>query len=409
MAFRPFGAGDTSSALRTHLEQIVREIGNLDNEYVLKASPTELEQHYCSKVFVDSLALQAEARYINRQYAATVTISDYGNRAPQNATAVEIAVPYTGDKELWQLQPSSFNTGGYPEIEVREDVILFTHKFADQSADAEDISRRIQRDLDSLVRAVASSSQDVANHNQAAPVEVRRALAAKRAVAERATNALAALNIPMKRRDQPLTYTVPAKRRPSPVSRPAVATEKYAPEPVLAVEEFDFILRVCRSMALVMERDPASFASLDEPSIRAQFLLHLNGHYEGMATGETFNGVGKTDILIRIQDRNVFVAECKFWRGSKSFDEAIDQLLGYLTWRDSKCALLIFNQTKGSTNVRAKMHEIMCGRVEYRKTTAEPTETVDPRYVFVKKTDPGREVQICTMLFDVPCEASGSG
>jgi hypothetical protein len=150
-----------------------------------------------------------------------------------------------------------------------------------------------------------------------------------------------------------------------------------------------------------MERDPKAFASLDEPGIRTHFLLQLNGHYEGMATGETFNAAGKTDILIRVQDRNVFVAECKFWKGPKSFNEAVTQILGYLSWRDSKCALLVFNQTQDSSAVRDRMHEVMVARPEYRKTLVDPRQG-DARYVFVKEADPGREIHICTMLFDVP-------
>ena len=94
-------------------------------------------------------------------------------------------------------------------------------------------------------------------------------------------------------------------------------------------------------MSLVIERNPSSFASLDEEAIRDHFLIQLNGHYEGGATGETFNASGKTDILIREGNKNVFIAECKFWRGPKIFADAVNQLLGYLTWRDSKCALLI--------------------------------------------------------------------
>lgn len=55
---------------------------------------------------------------------------------------------------------------------------------------------------------------------------------------------------------------------------------------------------------------------------------------------------GKSDILIRDGDRSVFVAECKIWRGSKSLSNAIDQLLGYATWRDTKTAILVFNRNK---------------------------------------------------------------
>ena len=40
---------------------------------------------------------------------------------------------------------------------------------------------------------------------------------------------------------------------------------------------------------------------------------------EGQATGETFNAAGKTDILLRIDGKNVFIGECKFWKGPKAF------------------------------------------------------------------------------------------
>ena len=84
--------------------------------------------------------------------------------------------------------------------------------------------------------------------------------------------------------------------------------------------------------------NPASFAKLEEEAIRDHFLLQLNGHYEGGATGKTFNRSGKADILIRIADRNTFHRRVQVLGiGQKQFSEAIDQLLGYLTWRDCKC------------------------------------------------------------------------
>ena len=160
-------------------------------------------------------------------------------------------------------------------------------------------------------------------------------------------------------------------------------------------------MEILKSMSLVIERSPSSFATLKEEAIRDHFLLQLNGHYEGDATGETFNASGKTDILIRAGNRNVFIAECKFWRGPNSFNQAIAQLLGYLTWRDSKCALLIFNRTKDSSAIRIKSHEIMESRPEHRKTLFHH-ESGDSRYVLVKDSDPGREITLTVQLYDVP-------
>jgi hypothetical protein len=58
------------------------------------------------------------------------------------------------------------------------------------------------------------------------------------------------------------------------------------------------------------------------------YLVQLNGQYQGAATGETFNHTGKTDILIRHENKNIFVAECKFWGGYEELIATTTQLLG---------------------------------------------------------------------------------
>jgi hypothetical protein len=252
-----------------------------------------------------------------------------------------------------------------------------------------------------LVDAVAYLKRDVDNHNTSAPNRIREALSRKTALSKAAVGAVAALGIPLKKRDTEPTFIIPTKRRENPAKRPTVAPGKYEPEPVLDEKEYQYILEVMKSMSLVIERNPSSFSSLNEETIRDHFLLQLNGHYEGSATGETFNASGKTDILIRVDNKNVFIAECKFWRGSKSFDEAIDQLLGYLTWRDSKCAIIIFNKTKDSNTVRQKMHEVMSLRPNHRKTVFHRADG-DSRYVLVKDSDLGREIFVTTQLYDMP-------
>jgi hypothetical protein len=324
-----------------------------------------------------------------------------GERAVVHGTQLDIAIPFTGDPLLWRLRPSTHSLSGYPEIEIRNGTVVFSCSFPDDTANATRIKADIERSVKSIADAVRYLKNDVDNHNSSAPAKIKAALERKRNKAGAAVNAVTALNIPIKRRDQPPTFTVPVKRHPSPVERPRVSTEKFQAEPVLAEEEYQHILGVLRSMSLVIERNPAAFASLDEETIRTHFLLQLNGHYEGGATGETFNASGKTDILIRVENRNIFIAECKFWRGPKEFGEAIDQLLGYLSWRDSKCALLIFNKTRDSTAVRQKMHEAMLARDEYRKVASHDPHG-DSRYVFVKKSDTGREIIITTQLFDLP-------
>ena len=405
---RPFRKGDVFATFRALTENTVREIDSLDNDYVLKASPTELEEYYVSKVMITPLSLDTANHYIEGQKGTQIDVSHHFDRCASpgeqiivKGTALDIAIPYTGDRNLWHIQPSSFSYSRLPEIEIRDDVVVFVCTFPDDSADAMQLKSEIQKAITSFEGVVADLRRDVEDHNRRAPVTIHTALTKKMTKAQSAVGAVAALGIPIKQRNQPLTFTVPTKRRESPVVRPTVTKEKFAPEPVLDQKEYEHIIGILKSMSLVIERNPAAFASLDEEAIRTHFLLQLNGHYEGSATGETFNASGKTDILIRVQDRNIFIAECKFWHGQKLFNDAIDQLLGYLSWRDSKCALLVFNRTKDSLAIRHKMHEIMGSRPENRRTlTHDPGG--DSHYIFVKPSEPGREIQICTMLFDVP-------
>ncbi|MXP74588.1 hypothetical protein GN277_04100 [Lachnospiraceae bacterium WCA-9-b2] len=93
-----------------------------------------------------------------------------------------------------------------------------------------------------------------------------------------------------------------------------------------------------------MEKTARTFSKLLEEELRDIILSNLNTHYQGTASGETFNKIGKTDIYIPFDNKAAYVAECKIWHGSKKFVEAIDQLCSYTTWRETKTSLIIFNK-----------------------------------------------------------------
>lgn len=91
-----------------------------------------------------------------------------------------------------------------------------------------------------------------------------------------------------------------------------------------------------------LERFPRLAAKCNEEELRDLAITVLNTHNVGLVGGETFNGHGKTDILVREDDRNVLIAEAKVWRGPKSVADALDQVLGYAVWRDRYVALIVF-------------------------------------------------------------------
>ncbi len=406
----PFREGDPFATFRKIMDSVVNEIKALENGYVLKASETELEDFYMEKALIDPLVLHSDQQYIKNQSGTQIDVShDFrrsvfpGERAVVRGTRIDIAIPFDGNPMLWKVRASTSSSGGYPEIDVKNGEIILSVSFPDDSANPDQLKSDINRSIKSLEDAVGYLNNDVANHNNYVPNNVKQALKLKRELAQATTSAVAALGIPVKRVDASPTFTIPAKRRTRPTNRPSVETGTYKPEPVLDEKEYQHILEIMCSMSLVIERNPASFSSLDEESIRDHFLLQLNGHYEGGATGETFNASGKTDILIREGNKNVFIAECKFWRGYKVFNDAVNQLLGYLTWRDSKCALMIFNRTKDTSGVRMKMHEAMEALAEHRKTVFHQADG-DSRYILIKESEPGKEIIVTTQLYDIPSD-----
>ena len=197
-----------------------------------------------------------------------------------------------------------------------------------------------------------------------------------------------ALGLPLKRRaDSTTTVSVPITRKKQPIALPYTPEEAFKPEPALPDTEYDFILTVVDRLSQTVERSPRTFVQMKEEQIRDLILVNLNGHYEGDATGETFNAQGKTDILVRADGRNVFIAECKFWEGPKALKTAIDQILGYLTWRDTKAALLLFSKNIDFTNILSALATAVPQHPNFKRELQKISET-HVRYLFRQKTTP---------------------
>ena len=198
---------------------------------------------------------------------------------------------------------------------------------------------------------------------------------------------VSALGLPMKRRPDSAVVSVP----PSP-------KEAFKPEPVLSDAEYDYILTVIDHMSQTIERSPSTFAQMKEEQIRVLILVNLNGHYEGDATGEIFNAKRKRDILIRADGRNVFIGEGKFWAGRKSLLAAIDQILGYLTWRDTKASVLLFCKSVDFTNTLSSIAAAVPEHPNFKRELRKISDT-HVRYLFRQKDDPvKRPVYSCTGL-----------
>ena len=315
-------------------------------------------------------------------------------------TQIEVHIPFSGDGTFFKMQPSQAKIPR-PKAAVASDHLALILQGTQLSSDS------IRKQIENFIGEVGFHLDQITNaarlHNDTIAEKIRPMIQARKQRILERRKMVASVGLPIKRReDVQHTYAVPNVRRKPTVTRPAVASPPFVPEPALDEKEYLNILSIMRSMVQVMERSPNAFRHLTEEDLRWQFLVQLNGQYEGRVTGETFNYKGDTDILIRENDRNVFVAECKVWKGPASLTGAVDQLLDrYLHWRDTKTAILIFNRNKEFTSVLAQIRPTVESHACCKRIVRQTSET-EWRFVFRNRDDANREVHLTVLCFDIP-------
>jgi len=183
--------------------------------------------------------------------------------------------------------------------------------------DPELIKREAEGNLRSIRQQTGNVIREVEAYNASLERSITENVRTRKQELLKQANLLEQLGVPFKGKGEvPETFAIPAPRRKPVISKPVASIEPYAPEPALDGETYRHILKLCEGTGTEIERHPAIYTGKDEETLRDHFIMVLSPHFDSV-TGETFNREGKTDILIRHEGKNVFVAECKFWRGSK--------------------------------------------------------------------------------------------
>ena len=388
-------------------EQIIlSKINGINGNHLLNTSVDDLCDYFEEKYRFDVPVLH-EDRIVVGQKETPVDVSQDPRRAIRNrsrpfyipGTTVEITIPFTGDKEAFRIKPTNY-TLTWPHGKVQKDSLILNITGIDM--ESENVQSQIGRTISEIRRYLGWLQNDAASFNERIHQLARGRIEERREKLLADQNLVSSLGFRLKERpDAPKTFVTPDVRRKIPPTMPTASSVPYQPEPTLSTDEYEHILSVMSNMVLVMERSPSDFALMKEDTLRSHFLVQLNGHYKGQATGETFNYEGKTDILIRTEGKNIFIAECKYWGGQRKFSKTIDQLLGYTSWRDTKTAILIFNRNKNFSKVLETIPTTVKAHPNFKRET-EPDAESRFQYIFGHKDDSNREMILTVLVFDVP-------
>ena len=387
-------------------KKLTDEVAGFDGNRLLNTSVNDLSEYFEKKYSVNVPTLR-ENEIVADQQETQIDVSQDPLRWIRDTsrpfyvpgTIVEITVPFDGEAEAFKIHPTTSTTSP-PTGEVKSDRLLLRIKGTD--LDAGQVRNSIDRTLSEIKSYLENLRKDTAGLNSQLRGLAREAIERRRTKLLDNQSLVSSLGFALKERpDTPKTYVTPEVRRKITPVLPSASTAPYKPEPALSTGDYEHILSVIQNMAQVMELSPSAFVTMDEESLRSHFLVQLNGHYQGGATGETFNYEGKTDILIRILGKNVFIGECKFWHGPKKLLDTIDQLLSYSSWRDTKSAIIIFNRKKNFSAIIEAIPTTVETHPNFKRFVGRMSET-SFRYIFAHRDDPNRELIVTVMAFDVP-------
>lgn len=359
----PFFKTDLSSILRQHHDKAFAEIDKLSNEVVMG---NDLEI-LCSNIYegqkifpVTVLDEDVSRRELKQTKVTRLLLPiEPWEHATKKLTVAGLCLrsyfPFEGSEILFECREVSIELFPSADVMVRNSFVVVERQYDIKTVKREgwkeELEHTLLNDLGHIRSALSCVNQSVNEFNNALREEILEALREKREAIECFYQTAKLIDVSVNRNEYG-TRNISVVRRVIPIAH------KYTPQEEsysISDTNYEDILSVIKHTTATMERTPHSYCSLGEEDLRNILLASLNGIYQGAATGEAFRNNGKTDICIEAKNRAAFVAECKMWTGENKIESALQQLDNYLTWRDSKAALIYFVRRKNYFDIIEKV------------------------------------------------------
>ena len=276
-----------------------------------------------------------------------------------DGVCVTFKIPFDGNPDLFEITPSRcilsrFSTQSFVKPHG-DDCGSFTLDFEYTKQELQDkgekmlefVQNRFENEFGSYKTMISNVNAEAAQYNDRLNTTALQLLETRKKKADSFSAISAALQIPLTTsQNAPNTKPIQLKRI---VRQPSVKPTATPVMPEACISDHDYanINNIISMCGTTMEKTARTYFANTEEELRDHLLAALNTHYEA-ATGETFRKIGKTDIHIEFENKAAFIGECKIWHGESMFQDAIQQLINYSTWRDLKVSVIIFNKKNQS-------------------------------------------------------------
>lgn len=400
-----FGQQDASSSFAHYIQEMTNEINGKSNDYILNVDVEEWKEYFITKYDFPELTVYPDEANVEFKRKGKVKREQFGREFESETYVFELSVPFTGWSFLFMLKPSTC-TILHPRVNVPStDSGNVTAEFTLY----EQNEQHFEYEKNHLLKALTINVPNINSDLKKFKAEVVRTFDTlyqrKKEKVLSENSFFEKLNININKTTDKI-FKVPAVKKrvvPEPIVDKKSA-KKYVETPAMDDAFYADIIEVIYTFFKSVEKKPSTYLSKDEEGLRDYVLPTLETRYDNTSvTGETFNKGGKTDILIRYKDgSNLFVAECKYWKGEGILFETINQLFDrYLTWRDSKVAIIFFVKNKEFSKVLKTLQESIPKHEYFVRENGSNGES-SFSYIFHFPTDKGKLVYAEIMAFHFP-------
>ena len=409
-SFRPFGDQELRCYLGEKANHLKSEINGLSGDTLHANTHDYLVSHFFEKYQVAPIVIEDEDVSLREQERCKINkrLPDFERQLCGRSSVVVEGVrisfhfPFTGDSQLFHMRASSYSVGGYQEIELAGNTLVIRLEYQIYTNAELPSGDQILKDLDERKKDIDGSvtyvNNDVNEFNSALTTLIETELGKREDLARKIEGLEHDLEIPLTKAKAASSLVPLKKRKTLELSTTSTRENNWC----ISDGEYREILGMIKNFYSTCERTPETYSSLNEEALRDLSLANLNSVYVGKAGGETFRHKGKTDISIEADNRAAFVAECKIWNGEKKFTDAIAQLLGYLTWRDVKTALIVFSRKRRFDDVLAHVSNAIQSHEDIRSFKAIDKNEFDCQ--FVRSDKPGQITHVRVLVFDLYSE-----
>jgi hypothetical protein len=306
------------------------------------------------------------------------------------------------------FEPSRYDTGFFGEdLKWTNGAITFDIPIKGYNIRKEEdgIKREVEQSIQWVFNKLHYISSDLEMSNRDLKERIAQAVNVRKSKIEedqaRHSSLLKKINIPLRQKENEAIKHI--RLDPKPLINRVRPAPQQPEEYILDEEKVLDIISVLDNQGSQFEKTSTTYQKLGEEDLRNILLGNLNSVFEGKATGETFCMNGKTDIYLRLDKGNILSFECKFWHGQKGYQETIDQLLKYLTWRMNYGVIVLFSKQKNFTNILEEGGAAIQAHPSYRGNFQIIKKTHFRSYHAIP-TDENKHVQLHHLFYTLTTE-----